>query len=139
MLCCAADSQFMAAVFDESGILPTDPGQLRHLSYIGYASLLSRHTTWACHCCFAIPFEGHCMPLLLPICHAAILACQCCYIALYGMFCCCLHATFKRLFAAVSFVLGTVLWSQRHEHSGLWQSHSTVDQCSVDCFVISCC
>ena len=27
-LCCPADSQFMAAVFDESGILPTDPGQL---------------------------------------------------------------------------------------------------------------
>ena len=24
---CRADSQFMAAVFDESGILPTDPGK----------------------------------------------------------------------------------------------------------------
>ena len=26
-VCCDADSQFMAAVFDEGHILPTDPGQ----------------------------------------------------------------------------------------------------------------
>ena len=30
-----------------------------------------------------------------------------CYTTLYGMFCCCLHAKFKALYAAVAFLLGT--------------------------------
>ena len=44
-----ADSQFMAAVFDESGILPTDPGQLLYnsvpWSQTVSAAMSSRFTT----------------------------------------------------------------------------------------------
>ncbi len=47
----------MAAVFDESGILPTDPGQLLYIPYNGHivSAAVSHVTTWACHCCFVNP------------------------------------------------------------------------------------